>query len=63
MSVVDEIVRKDLIKESANVAAAAEAKQKPSLFVKRAPQAMKKKNSDMKRKSPLMRHKNRPLAK
>ena len=63
MSVVDELVRKDLIKESENVVAVAEAKQKQSLLVEQAPQAMKKKNSDMKRKSPLMRHKNRPLAK
>ena len=56
MSVIDEIVRQDLIKESANVAAAKlEADQKPALTIKKAPQAVRKKTTEMKRKSPKLK--------
>lgn len=56
MSVIDEIVRQDLIKESANVAAAKlEADKKPALIIKKAPQVVKKKNTEMKRKSPKVK--------
>ena len=56
MSVIDEIVRQDLIKESANVAAAKlEADKKPALTIKKAPQAVRKKITEMKRKSPKLK--------